>query len=74
MDRINKIRKAVRQLITIKEQIQADVIQGHTLTPDEASMVRLCSMELYHVAKSRSDANGQLENSGRAEASLSRPS
>jgi hypothetical protein len=37
-------------------------------------MVRLCSMELYHVAKSRSDANGQLENSGRAEASLSRPS
>ena len=35
------------------------------LTPDEASVIRLCSMELYQVgSETETDGNGQLEGKG----------
>jgi hypothetical protein len=40
------------------------------MTPEEASVVRLCSKELYRLSETQIDGNGQLEGNGSEDASL----
>ena len=44
--RMDKIRKDVRELITVNEKIQSALLQGQSLTDDEAAIVRMCATEL----------------------------
>lgn len=47
---LGRIRKPVRDLITINENIQSALIQGERLTPDEMDIVRICCVELLSRA------------------------
>ncbi|HEU4683339.1 MAG TPA: hypothetical protein VFS39_02400 [Nitrospira sp.] len=43
---MNPIRKDVRDLITLNEKIQSALMQGESLTHDEATIIRMCAAEL----------------------------
>jgi hypothetical protein len=40
------LRKDVRDLISVNEKIQSAIMQGDSITDDEASVIRLCASEL----------------------------
>lgn len=53
---INRIRKDVRDLITVNERIQSAVSRGERLTPDEWGLIRMCAEEL--VVRAAGHATG----------------
>ena len=47
---MERIRKDVRDLITINERLQSALIQGERLTPEETNIVQVCANELLSRA------------------------
>ena len=47
---MERIRKDVRDLITINERLQSALIQGERLTPEETDIVQVCANELLSRA------------------------
>ena len=47
---MERIRKDVRDLITINERLQSALIQGKRLTPEETNIVQVCANELLSRA------------------------
>ena len=43
---MSNVRKEVRDLITINEQIQSALLLGDHITDDEATLIRQCASEL----------------------------
>ena len=46
MTALNSIRKEVRDLITINEQIQSALMHGEGMPDEERELIRLCATEL----------------------------
>ena len=43
---MNRVRKEIRDLITINENIQSALLHGDYITDDEATLIRQCASEL----------------------------
>ena len=43
---MNKVRREIRDLITINEKIQSALLSGDRITDDEAILIRQCANEL----------------------------
>jgi hypothetical protein len=43
---MNRVRREIRDLITINEKIQSAVMNGDRLTEDETMLIRQCASEL----------------------------
>lgn len=68
---MNKVRREIRDLITINEKIQSALLSGDRLTDDEAILIRQCANELLEKVpapkqrtKTGEFADGQMMGDG----------